>query len=153
MPKVKIATHIRSYSAGRYSTEKTHLCSHHQHYLDRSPEYYIKQASTKSIVLGQLVNLIFEQTQRPPEQLYRSCDGLLQLQRKTDKEIFDKACSIAIETQCLSYSFIRKVIENNMTGATEQNTHKPLPKHENIRGEEYYNQLSINFKTNSYDTN
>ncbi len=141
----KIATHPRAYSPGKYSTEKTHLCSHHKHYLDRSPEYYIKQATGKTELLGQLVGKLFEQTERHPEQLYRSCDGLLQLQRKTDKDTFDRACTIAIESGCFTYSFVRNVIENNMTKQPSQSAYKPLPEHENIRGKEYYEQLTMKF--------
>jgi len=41
----QIAIHPRDYRVGKYSTIKEHLCSHHQHYLDRSPAYYISKAN------------------------------------------------------------------------------------------------------------
>jgi transposase len=34
----QIAVHERKHRIGTYSTLKEHLCSHHQHYLSRSPE-------------------------------------------------------------------------------------------------------------------
>jgi hypothetical protein len=91
---------------------------------------------------------------RYPELLYRSCDGLLSLQRKTDAPVFEKACQMAIDNQNYSYRFINQIIKNKMTEQQEEQTptEKPLPKHHNIRGKAYFsqryqktNQQSINF--------
>ena len=137
-----IAIHERNYTAGGYSTIKEHLCSHHQHYLDRSPKYYMDKAQSKSPDLHKVVTLLFEGG-RPPEQNYRTCDGLFNLHRKTDPKVFEKACQEAISCKCYSYKFIMKVIENFKSQPNEQ-VNKPLPEHSNIRGKEYYKQLTIN---------
>jgi hypothetical protein len=41
---------------------------------------------------------------RPPEQLYKSCEGMLHLHRKTEKGLFERAChlAIAVTTQMAS---------------------------------------------------
>ena len=142
-----VATHARSYGQGAYSTVKEHLCSHHQYYLDRSPTFYAKQAAKTSTVFAELVELMFN-SGRHPEQLYRSCDGLLSLQRKTEPATFEKACQMAIDNQNYSYGFINKILTNKMTRQPPAITEKPLPSHSNIRGKEYYaqNQQSLNFK-------
>ncbi len=140
----QIAVHLRDYRQGYYSTDKEHLCSHHQHYLDRSPHYYIQKAKEKSETLYQLVQLVFEQ-QRYPEQLYNTCDGLFSLQRKTDPDTFKKACLLAIEYKNLSYKFILNILNNKMTGQQETKQEQPLPSHKNIRGKDYYAQLKLKF--------
>jgi hypothetical protein len=140
----QIALHTRDYKAGGYTTEKSHLCSHHKHYLDRSPGYYIEKAKGRSEQLYQLVQLIFGQ-KRHPEQLYRTCDGLLSLERKTDPDTFKKACQIAIENQNYSYMFLLNILKNNMAYQQESKPEQSLPEHENIRGRAYYNQLTLNF--------
>jgi transposase len=140
----QIALHIRDYRQGGYTTDKEHLCSHHQHYLDRSPQYYLQKAKEKSETLYQLVQLVFEQ-QRHPEQLYKTCDGLFSLQRKTDPVIFEKACLMAIEHKNSSYKFILNILENKMTGQQEIKLEQPLPNHVNIRGKEYYTQFTLKF--------
>jgi transposase len=127
-----------------YTTDKEHLCSHHQHYLDRSPDYYLQKANEKSETLYLLIQLVFEQ-QRHPEQLYKTCDGLLSLQRKTDPDIFKKACLMAIEHKNVSYKFILNILKNKMTGQQETKLGKPLPAHVNIRGKEYYTQSTLKF--------
>lgn len=140
-----IAVHKRSFVKGGYTTDKNHLCSTHQHYLNRSPEYYRNKACERSASLGQLVELMFAQN-RYPEHLYRSCDGLFSLQRNTRPDTFDKACLIAIEHQNYSYSFVQNIIKNKMTENVEEKPDKPLPEHNNIRGKEYYNnQLPFKF--------
>ena len=140
----QIAVHIRDYRQGAYTTVKEHLCSHHQHYLDRSPEYYLQKANEKSETLYQLVQLVFEQ-ERHPEHLYRTCDGLLSLQRKTNPDIFNKACKMAIEHKNLSYKFILNILNNKMTGQQDTKQEQSLPNHKNIRGKEYYSQSTIKF--------
>lgn len=140
----QIAVHERKDRIGAYSTIKEHLCSHHQHYLNRSPEYYLAKAKEQSAIFHQLIGLIFQQNKHP-EQLYRSCDGLFRLQRNSEAVAFDKACRMAVECQSYSYKFIRNILENKMTEAVEEPEEQDLPHHRNIRGKAYYKQTSINF--------
>ncbi len=140
----QIAVHVRDYKPGGYTTDKEHLCSAHQHYMDRSPDYYMNKAKLKSDELYHLIGLMFEQN-RHPEQLYKTCDGLLNLQRKTDTKEFHKACLMAIEHQNYSYRFILNILENKMTDQSETKPEKPLPNHENLRKREYYAQTTISF--------
>lgn len=141
----QIALHIRNYKLAGYSTQKDHLSSHHRHYLDRSPDYYMGKAKAKCHELYLLTQLIFEQPKHP-EQLYRTCDGLLRLQKNTPADAFAKACEIAIEYRNLSYKFVERILKNKM-GEHQDSPAKqqPLPVHHNIRGKEYYTQTTIKF--------
>lgn len=129
----QVAVHPRNYKPGGYSTDKEHLCSQHRHYLDRSPEYYKNKALAKSNVFFQVIEKLFGQD-KYPEQLYRTCDGLLGLQRKTGTAQFDKACNMALEYGNYSYGFIQNIIKNKMTDAIITQNEKPLPAHSNVRG-------------------
>jgi transposase len=132
----KIATHLRNYQKGGYTTDREHLCSAHNRYLDRSPGYYLSKARF-SKVLHTLFEHIFNQ-QKHPEQLYRTCEGLLNLCRKTNKDEFDKACQIAIDNHSYSYRFISNILKNKRTCETQQTIDFPLPEHKNIRGAKEY---------------
>jgi len=135
-----IATHSRRHGFG-YTTQAEHLCSTHLHYKERSPYYYIQSAERRSPVLCQMMKLIFAQTPTP-ETVYRRCDGLLSLQRQTDPALFERACQIAIDNNILNYKFVERMIKKKTCLMNEidfQETEKPLPKHENIRGGKYYN--------------
>jgi hypothetical protein len=105
----QVAVHVRSYSPAGYTTDKEHLSSHHRHYLDRSPQYYMDKAKTKSPELHLLTQLIFDQP-RHPEQLYRTCDGLLRLHKKAPPGAFAKACEIAVEHRNFSYRFVERIL-------------------------------------------
>jgi hypothetical protein len=140
----QVAVHQRDYKIGGYTTLKEHLCSHHQHYLDRSPDYYIEKAKSKNEVLHRLIKEVFTQN-RHPEQLYRTCDGYFNLQRTTDVGKFEKACTLALKYENYSYHFLSNVIKNNMIEDEQTETIKNLPVHGNIRGRDYYEQLNLNF--------
>jgi len=134
----QIALHTRDLRVGRYTTDSDHLCSQHQHYLSRSPEYYLEKARRLSSTLYRLIDLTFKQD-RYPEHLYKTCDGLLSLYRKTDPELFHHACETAISFEKYSYMFIKNIIEKNPGQYTIKNqTTKPPPNHENTRGANYY---------------
>ena len=139
-----IAMHPRRYVAGGYSTIVEHLCSHHQHYLSRSPAWYMEKASRISEHLLTIIKGLFDGG-RPAEQNYRSCDGFLKLSRITDPRIFEAACKYAIEDRCFSYRYLMNTISRlQKVGLTASTQEKPLPAHANIRGKEYYRQISIN---------
>ena len=141
-----VAVHQRDYTPGKYTTIKEHLCSFHNHYLSRSPEYYRRKAKEKSDLLFCIVDRLFNGG-RPPEQNYKSCDGLFSLHKKTDPVIFDRACEIALECGCSSYRYLFTTIENlkKSPKTVVNETPRSLPSHNNIRGKEYYSQNIINF--------
>jgi hypothetical protein len=148
----QVAVHRRDPSPGKYTTQVEHLCSHHRHYLSRSPDYYRQKAGMCSQILAQLIEKIFE-TPRPPELLYRTCDGLLSLYRKTDSATFDKACKMALDHQHHTYGFVKNLIENKMTRCDDIQPQQPLPKHDNIRGRDYYQSQQITIKFETHDAN
>ena len=128
----QVAVHQRAKEQG-YTTKRDHLCSTHQHYLDRSPDYYQKRASQYSKVFSSYVAQLFKTRNQPPEQLYRSCDGLIKLSKQTEQETFDKACRIAMDYGQYTYKFILNLISNKMVDNKPVNAEKPLPNHSNIR--------------------
>lgn len=132
-----IATHPRNYRKGGYTTRKEHLCSHHQYYKERSPTYYMQRGYNHSETLYQYIEALFKQD-KYPEQLYKTCEGVLNLARKTNLDPFTKACDIALEHQNYSYKFLQQVLENRMTEYPEEPVVKSLPSHGNIRGASSY---------------
>lgn len=141
----QVAAHQRNYKPGTYSTTKEHLCSAHQHYLDRSPEYYLNRAKSKSEEFYQLIAGTFSQGKHP-EQLYRTCDGFFNLQRKTEPEKFREAVLLALELKNYSYHSLSNIITKNTAAYQEkEEIAKSLPAHGNVRGREYYVQTELKF--------
>jgi transposase/uncharacterized protein YeaO (DUF488 family) len=132
-----IAVHPRGLKKSGYTTTKEHLCSEHQYYKKRSPSYYLQKAYHHSEELYQYMNALFKQD-KYPEQLYRTCEGILSLSKKTDRTQFTKACTIAQNNTYYSYAFLKRILENKMTENNDKPPVKPLPGHNNIRGKESY---------------
>jgi transposase len=132
----KIASHVRVHTPG-YSTLKTHLCSQHQHYLNRSPDYYLNRAKDSDALFVYLTHL-FAQTDKYPEHLYKICDGIFSVQKKTPDNIFKKAVEKATLYEQYSYQFLKNIIINK-TYEAEETSQETLPEHENMRGAAYYN--------------
>lgn len=130
----KVAVHRRSNRPGAYTTCKEHLCSQHKHYGERSPDYYKKQARSRSEQLYLVVEKMFSQQGSYPELLYRSCDGLLSLQKHSAPKAFAAACQMALDYNSCNYRFIANIIKNNMVNQPEHIGGHRLPTHNNIRG-------------------
>ena len=69
-----------------------------------------------------------------PEQLYRTCEGVLKLAKKSNTNEFIKALEIALEYSNYSYLFLKRILENKMVDNTDDIPDTPLPEHQNIRG-------------------
>jgi len=132
-----VATHLRNYKPGTYTSEKNHLCSTHNYYLDRSPDYYISRARSISAPFCDYVKKMFGQN-KPPEQLYRQCEGLLKLARTNAIDVVNKAFNMALEADTFSYGFVKNIIENKTYDNQLPSLFEPLPRHQNIRGGKHY---------------
>jgi transposase len=139
-----IATHQRNYSAGRYTLVREHLASNSLAYRDRSPEYYVARGNKAMDELGEVIAYMFATATVPPEAFYRSCDGLLHLQRTTDPNLFRKACEAALLYQRYQYSFVLQLVKSKCKGVEEFNATEAIdcipvpPNHSNIRGKEQF---------------
>lgn len=122
-----------------YTTIKEHLPSHHQYWLDRSPDWYRDQARRIGDEAVELIECIIAKRVHP-EQAYRSCDGILALSRKIGKAPLLKAAKIALSVNEPTYSFVKRLIQNGMSDLAPASSGEParLPVHKNIRGKSYY---------------
>lgn len=139
---MKVATHVRGVDEGGYTTVDEHLCPNHQQYRGRSAEYYQGLANEKSAVIGQFMDLLLK-TKRYPELMYRSGEGLLSLTRITDMATLEQACLLAINNGEISLRFIKNVLKNHTSALVDETVcDKPLPKHNQVRGPDYYQQIA-----------
>lgn len=136
---IRIAFHLREFSANRYTTTKEHMPPHHQFYDGWSPQKMIGWAEAMGSEVKAMIEAVLES--RPyPEQAYKACLGILNLARKYGKERLNEACARALEYRCYSYRSVRNILENNLDKLRDRQTHtRELPMHENIRGNEYFN--------------
>ncbi len=116
------------------------MSSSHNFYQSRSPEFYIRQARKYSDTLSELFTAIFKGVE-VPEIMYKRCDGLLALQRRTDPVTFEHVCRYALGNDILTLKSIKIVIDNKSylyDMCQEDNQSNINIKHINIRGKKYY---------------
>lgn len=130
-----VATHLRDYNRGKYTIVKEHLTSNSREYRGMSAKSYIERAERASGVLGDIIRRIFYSSTMPPETHYKTCDGLLNLQRSSDPVIFQKACETALNVDRCNYRFIRSLVESKCAGVGQPSSSFAPPQHCNIRGE------------------
>lgn len=137
---VCIATHAYApNSPVRYHTQRDHMPSNHQHYLDAmNPEKLITRAEQISPEVANVIRGILQKS-IIPEQSYKTCDGILRLVKEFGRDVLIKSCIKALEYDVLSYKKIRAfstisahhdVYDTKPTGS--------LPQHQNIRGNHDY---------------
>jgi transposase len=132
-----VAIHVRSFKPGRYSTLREHMPPNHQ-FMDRvNAQQLVHWAETVGPQTAALI--IATLKSRPfPEQAYRSCLGILSLEKKHPHSRIEQACQAALDAKAFSY----KTVKDELDWLTKQSalpvTPETLPAHANIRGEKYY---------------
>jgi transposase len=137
----RVALHCRSYVRGKYTTLREHMPKAHQQHLEWTPSRLIRWAGQIGPQTQNLVSLILES--RPhPEQGYRSCLGLLRLEKRYSTERLEAACARALAFKAYSYKNVESILKNGLDQqplrTSSPQTRLPLLEHGNLRGREYY---------------
>lgn len=135
----RVAAHLRSFIPYGHTTLKEHMPPAHQKYLDWTPSRFIDWAKKIGPQTAQLVQTIIE-SRTYPEHAYRSCLGILSLEKRYPKERLEKAAGRALKFGAHSFRSLRKILSAGLD-RLEEKTHgsdSALADHENIRGPHYY---------------
>jgi transposase len=136
----RVASHVRSYKAGAFTTTAAHRPKSHQGYLEWTPERLVHWASTTGPSIAALVDKIL-QSRTYPEQAFRSCLGVLRLGKTYGPERLEAAACRALKLGACSYKSVKSILH---TGLDRQPVLELPPdrapiQHANIRGTDYFN--------------
>jgi transposase len=140
---VRVASHVRSYEAGKATTLTEHMPKAHQKYMGRTPSRLMEDARQIGPSTGQLVDEILA-AKRHPEMGYRSCLGILRLARTYPAERMEAAarrCLKARAYNCQSMDSILKNQLDRLPGPAGDPNDPPAQSgvsHDNIRGAGYF---------------
>jgi hypothetical protein len=111
----------------------------HQKYSEWSPSRFIRWAEKTGPHTAQLLQAIID-SRAHPEQGYRSCLGILRLDKHYPKQRLENAAARALRYCNLSLKALRKILENGLDRLEEKDSRSTaaLPPHNNIRGGQYY---------------
>ena len=134
---VRLAEYQRDRRPGRYTTLPDHMPPQHRWYAEWSPERFVRWGRA----LGPNVEAVIEQVLKDakyPPQGFRSCLGILSLEKSYGAARLDRACRRALSYRLCSYRRIQNMLK---LGLEEEQEQQPLsfPSHDNVRGSDYYN--------------
>ena len=134
----RIAVHRRNRVRYSYTTIPEHMASTHKFMTDWTPQRFINWGESIGEPVKQLIIKVLEKRQHP-EQAYKSCMGILSLEKKVGKERLTNACSRALEYNLYNYKIVQNILEKNLDKINGSSDHQEdLPDHHNIRGSKYY---------------
>ena len=136
----RVALHAWSPVRGRHTTVPAHMPQAHRAHLEWSPSRLIRWAATLGSATEQLVTAILES--RPhPEQGYRSCLGLLRLEKRYGAERVNAACARALHAGARSYRHVDSILKHGLDRQgvlRDDPAPRPVRHHAHIRGPAYY---------------
>jgi len=138
----RVASHVRSAERGRHTTVAAHLPSSHQQYLAWSPSRLIQWAETVGPATATVVDTLMTR-RRHPEQGYRSCLGVLRLERDYGPVRLEAACRRAQAIDAVAYKSVQSILKTGLDQQPlpEPGSTVPLPfEHAHLRGTTYYQQ-------------
>jgi transposase len=135
----RVASHLRSYHAGGFTTSPEHMPKSHQRHLEWTPSRIIHWAQQTGPATGALVERILA-AQPHPEMGYRSCLGIMRLGKQYCATRLEAAAARALKINALSYQSVKSILQHGLDQvAPPADRQAPLlPDHANLRGPGYY---------------
>jgi len=137
----RVASHLRSYIAGKATTLLEHRPPPHRHQAEWTAERVVAWASKTGEWTAKLVEGMMARRAHP-EQAFRSSLGVMRLADTYGRDRLEAACRRAIHCESYAYKTVKAILENKLD---QQPWVIPIAKdsgspthHENIRGADYY---------------
>lgn len=136
----RVAIHRRSFVPNAYTTEETHMPEKHQAYKrlrERNAAFYLDKARLIGEATGIVVGRILD-ADRFPQCKYRSCEGVLSLERKYGRERVEAASGLIKECPSVSYLMLKSILIRKLDGQVVSESVSKSPKCTYVRGAEAF---------------
>lgn len=142
-----ITTHDRDDTPYAYSTKESHnLPGHHGSYEKDLDEIYERAAEIDNILLAYLKDVAAQKKYLP--QAFRSCRGIMSLEKKYGLDRLVAACACAVELKVFGYQDVLDILNRGADAdfmADEESAPETVTatatQHKNIRGRECFSTL------------
>ena len=133
----RLAEYQRDRRPGGYTTLPDHMPPQHRWYAEWSPERFLRWGRALGANVEAVIAQVLKDAKYPP-QGFRSCLGILNLEKSYGAARLDRACRRALSYRLCSYRRIQNMLK---LGLEEEQEQQPLsfPSHDNVRGSDYYN--------------
>ena len=135
----RVATHVRSYQLGHYTTVRAHMPEGHQRHLEWTPERLLRWAAdsgphTRTLIQAVLDSRVF------PQQAFNACLGIMRLGKSYGSKRLEAACQRALHVGTTRYRSLESILKNGLDQQPlpQPSDPNPSPEHANLRGSGYY---------------
>lgn len=134
----RIASHQRLHRKGAHVTNPEHMPKGHRENLEWNPSRIISWARSIGSCTALLITRVMEQREHP-EQGFRSCLGIIRLEKKYSKQRLENACKRSLKFGGNSFKSVKSILEKELDHQEVLPMEDSLEiEHENIRGSDYY---------------
>ena len=134
----RIAVHARSRLQGSHSTQAEHLPKAHRAHLEWTPGRFLNWGNEIGEATREVVKHLLW-TRPHPEMGYRSCLGLLSLEKRYGRERLETACRRALDNGTPNRRSVLSILQQGLDRLPPPEEIESTPlEHENIRGSTYY---------------
>ena len=134
----RVATHRRSAVKGKHTTDPLHMPKAHAAQAAWTPQRLVAWAAQTGPSTAAMVEQILSRKVHP-QQGFRACLGLVNLNKRYPRERVDAACARALQVRAYSYKSVAAILKNGLDRqALAEEKQVVLPLHENLRGPGYY---------------
>jgi len=109
----RVASHVRNFKAGGFTTLWEHMPKSHQKHLEWTPSRIIDWAGKNGPKTKRLISHILE-CKPHPEQGFRSCLGIMKLVKRYSPERLEAACHRALMIKGYSYKSVKSILKNGL---------------------------------------
>jgi transposase len=134
----RAAAHRRSFTRYGYTTLPEHLPAAHRAHLEWTPGRLVRWGEQHGVACAEVIRRILA-TRLHPEQGYRSCLGLLRLERQHGAQRLEAACARALALGSAAYQTVAHILK-----CRQESLPLPgeatwsAPEHAHLRGPKYY---------------
>ncbi len=135
----RVAVHARSDYKYRHTTIKDHMPEAHRAQAEWTPERLLSWGKKAGDDVAAVLAAIME-GRTHPQQGFRSCLGVMRMEKKVGNERLNAACRRALIIGSPSYRSIHLILERRQDELPLPGiqTQLPIILHDNVRGAEYY---------------
>ncbi|MGA7911748.1 MAG: IS21 family transposase [Candidatus Dormiibacterota bacterium] len=135
----RIASHLRSYKRGGFTTDSSHMPESHRRHLEWTPSRIVSWGHKVGPATGEFAEGVLK-SKPHPEQGFRSCLGIMRLGKQYGDDRLEAACKRALSARAFSYRSVESILKTGLDRQPlpEQPRVRPHPMHENVRGPNYY---------------
>jgi transposase len=139
----RVASHVRSYVRGGYTTNPEHMPKIHRDHAEWTPTRMLRWAETVGPKTAELVTAIIDEKPHP-EHGYRACLGILRLGRRYGEPRLEAASARAVIVRSRTVLSVESILKRGLdrqplpVAPGTQEPPRPILHHENVRGADYY---------------